>query len=109
MADTASVSIVEVTPTNLYEAQHSSLYLKVNATIPTTNTVYTFDATDSTKFKIGSQDAYLDTRFSFDGTLHSNDLSGSLSLANSGALGSGTLYTANLTQVGYILTTSGVN
>ena len=100
-----TINVHEVTPTNLYEAQHSSLFVKASATVPTTSTAYDFDATDSSKFKIGSQDAYLDPRFAFDGTLHNVNQSGSLVFSGSSALGNGKLYTAPLNLAGYSVIT----
>ena len=108
MADTVSVNIVEVTPTNLYEAQHSSLFVKASVTLPATSTAYDFGTTDSSKFKIGSQDAYLDPRFAFDGTLHNVNAEGSLTFSGGSALGNGKLYTAPLNLAGYSVTISEV-
>ena len=103
-----TINVQEVTPTNLYEAQHTSLYLKAAVTLPTTSTAYDFGATDSSKFKIGGQDAYLDPRFAFDGTLHNVNQSGSLVFSGGSALGNGKLYTAPLNLTGYSVTTSEV-
>ena len=109
MADTVAVNIVEVTPTNLYEAQHSSLYLKAAVTLPATSTAYDFGTTDSTKFKVDGQDAYLDGRFAFDGSLKPVKLSGSSVMSGGTTLGAGKLYTTTIGPDGYILTNVGVS
>ena len=109
MADTAVVNIKEVTPTNLYEAQHSSIFVSATATVPATSTAYDFGTTDSTKFKIGGQDAYLDPRFAFDGSLKPVKLSGSSVMSGGTTLGAGKLYTTTIGPDGYILTNVGVS